>query len=88
MSKVVYKYPVTFGPQIIEMPKDAEILTVQLQRGEPQLWALVDPKLPVKHRLITIVGTGQSVQGNVRYIGTFQLEYGNFVFHAFENDPR
>ena len=39
----IFKYPIPIKDHsILELPKDARILTVQIQRGMPQLWALVD----------------------------------------------
>lgn len=42
--KTIYKYPLDVTDrQVIAMPEDAEILTVQVQNGKPMLWAVVDP---------------------------------------------
>ncbi len=44
MTKNIFKYTLHLNDSIkIKMPVGAEILTVQLQYGKPQLWALVDP---------------------------------------------
>jgi hypothetical protein len=66
------------------MPEGAEILTVQMQNGEPCLWALVDAHLPTTNRKILIRGTGHDASGVGRYISTFQMKGGALVFHAFE----
>lgn len=73
--------------QTILMPEGAKILTVQVQDGNPQLWALCQENsdVPKQKREIAIYGTGNPVpEPNGTYISSFQLEGGAFVFHAFE----
>ena len=92
MSVTIWKYPVSCtGDFVLEMPKGAQILTVQTQGGEPQLWVLVDPdeKEMVRVRFL-LLATGQPVEGTVKKfigkwarVGTFQLEGGKLVFHLF-----
>ena len=70
------------------MPVGAVVLTVQLQRGKPQLWAKVDPTAPKERRTFAVLGTGYEV-GAARsdewiYCGTFQLHEGALVFHVFD----
>lgn len=89
--KTIYKY--TLEPsgfpsvQDIQMPDLSELLTVQVQLGRPQLWALVDPSRPLRTRKIEVFGTGEDIESDGvhrKYIGTFQLEGGGLVFHVFE----
>jgi hypothetical protein len=83
--KKIWKWTLQPGKTTIEMPKDAEILTVQTQFHEPQLWALVDPGNNIEIREFITVGTGHSIEKELgKYIGTFQLHNGSLVFHAFE----
>lgn len=85
--KRIFKYPLKVTDlQKISMPKDSTLLTVQVQKGIPCLWALVDMDKETEKRLIGIIGTGNPVPENVlRYIGTFQaLENNWFVGHVFE----
>lgn len=85
MTRCVYKYPIVLAAEaFVELPFRAEILTAQLQRHELCLWALVDPDEPMRRRFLTIVGTGSPVEGDVRYISTFQMNGGEYVFHVFE----
>ncbi len=71
--------------QIIYMPLGAEILTVQTQCGQPQLWALCDENAPVRPRRIAMYGTGNPINKHPGiYIATFQVDSGALVFHAFE----
>jgi hypothetical protein len=82
----IWKYPLEVTDyQDIEMPQDAEILTVQVQRGTPCLWALVNPDKPREARRIFTVGTGHDARHIVgwHYVGTYQLHMGRLVFHVF-----
>lgn len=41
-TRQIWKYPVHLTGEFgAHMPQDAEILTVQVQHGQPQMWALV-----------------------------------------------
>jgi len=70
------------------MPKDAEILTIQTQRDKPYIWALVNPENEKELRHFEIYGTGHDINDeegiNRKYINTFQLYNGSYVFHLFE----
>jgi hypothetical protein len=86
MEKKIYKYQLGFTDvQIIDMPADAQILTVQVQNEVPCIWAMVNPGAPVMKRTIETIGTGHDVHITGRsYIGTYQLRSGALVFHVFE----
>lgn len=83
--KTIYKFQLK--PAITEhsLHSGAEILTVQVQRGEPYIWVLMNPameKVKVKFR---VYPTGASMEENPgKYIGTFQLEDLGLVFHVYE----
>lgn len=67
------------------MPIGAEILSVQVQRGNPHMWALVDPEAPCEVRTFRILGTGYIELGAPgQHLGSFQLNDGALVFHVFE----
>lgn len=72
--------------QNIVVPLGADILTVQLQKGQPTVWFICDDTTPMKSfKTINIYGTGQPLPNEPgRYIATFQLQDGDLVFHAFE----
>ena len=86
--KRVYKYAIPVGDfRDVALPEGAEILTVQVQHDEPQLWAVVDPEAPLVTRRFRLLGTGHSTDNDVgrhNYIGTYQLHDGGLVFHLFE----
>lgn len=71
----------------IDLPQDAKILTVQSQNNKPQIWALVDSENPKETRNFSVVATGGRInkeKEKLNYIGTFQMDEGNFVGHVFE----
>lgn len=95
MSKrAVWKFPLgewETGMFSAEMPKFAEVLSLQVQRNDLCMWVLVDPDMPPEQRHFVIVGTGNEVtsgdgQGlaSDNFVGTFQMYGGGLVFHVFE----
>lgn len=85
----VYKYPIPSIQDVVRMmmPKDAKVLTVQVQNGTPCIWAAVDPsQLYLETRLFRIAGTGHEIEDDIvdDYVGTFQMYDGKLVFHLFE----
>ena len=89
----IFKYPLPIKDDAeIQIPRGAQILTVQTQKGEPYIWALVETDAELTTRRLCVRGTGHTFKGNEgRYIGRFQLENGTLVFHVFEarkNEPR
>lgn len=88
MSVTVWKYPLrTRGaPQMLDLPQGAQVLTVQLQNGEPMPWVLIpDPAAETQPRQFLITGTGYEMlidPACLAYINTFQMSV--YVFHVFE----
>ena len=84
----VWKYPVKVDDRFsVEMPKGAEVLHVDLQRGGVFMWARVDPAAPPEIRSFRLAGTGHELAGDVgRHVGSFMLAGGGLVFHVFEAD--
>lgn len=83
MKKEIWKYTIDGIMNEIKMPMDAQVLTVQIQNGQPQIWALVNPQNETEIRTFTIVGTGNPFDStNTKYVGTFQDVL--FVWHLFE----
>lgn len=69
--------------QLITIAKDAEILTIQLLRGAPVLYARTDPENPQVQRGINIAFSGPTLEGNIgKYITT--LEAAGVVAHFFD----
>lgn len=88
MKKQIWKFEITSKYTVIEMPNDAEILTVQTQNEKPCIWALVNPKNETETRFFETYGTGHEIECDMgvkrKYINTFQLNGGVLVFHLFE----
>jgi len=84
---IIWKYTLNMlDQQRISMPKNSKILTVQTQNDIPQIWVLVDQTEELTEvRTIGIHGTGNPIPDNPGiYIGTFQIHYGQLVFHVFD----
>jgi xylose isomerase len=92
--KVVYKYKIPLEEVFfLELPKDAQILSFQMQYDIPTIWALVD-RYSLDHenekRTFTFVGTGHmlpdviSPNASLQYVGTAMMHGGQFVWHLFE----
>lgn len=84
-DKEIWKFSlqITRRLQGVSIPRGAEILSVQEQRGSVCLWALCDPDEPPVQRYFSIVGTGHKFDPRARkYLGTAQI--GEFVWHVFE----
>lgn len=84
--KTIYKYQLKIADyQEIKMPCYAKILTVKLQNGIPNIWALVDPETSsLFTRKIRMAGTGHPVEDDAEYIGTILIHSDTLVFHIFE----
>lgn len=82
---VIYKYPVQPGEFRAVMPDGSHVVSVQVQAGKPQMWAMVDPNRKPVARRFRAVGTGESFESGWSYVGTFQLDEGSLVFHLLED---
>lgn len=84
----IWKYTLNPGRTILEIPAGGQVLSVQMQYGEPRIWVLVDPDAKPEVREFTVYGTGHPVAddpGRQRtYIGTVQMSGGNLIDHVFE----
>lgn len=79
----IYKYHCPIDDSLdIYMPSMAKVLCVQMQKGEPYIWAAVDTNDLDKVRTFIWKGTGHDIKGLHKYVGTVQD--GNLVFHLFE----
>jgi len=89
MNKKVFKYVLRMDDKItLNLPKGAEVLTVQTQYDQPCLWALVDPFAMKEKRIFRLAGTGHPIvfdmDSDYKYINTFQMNGGLLIFHLFE----
>ena len=89
MSKVVWKYPLELiYEQLIDLPVDTQILSVQMQNETPTIWALVDSERPKASCRIRIAGTGHELTtadlpDDADFLGTIQFSEGQLVFHIW-----
>lgn len=79
MNTHIFKYPIKSGSLFV--PKNAEFLSVQMQRNEITSWWMVDPEALPEEILISVVGTGHPIRDEGRFLGTVQD--GSFVWHIF-----
>lgn len=84
--KTIWKFEIDPIKKILEIPKDAKILSTQVQNDNLVLWALVDPENTVEKKEILIFETGHYIDEslNIKFIDTFQVYDGQLVFHVFE----
>lgn len=83
----IYKYPIPVsGEFILDLPKGSKPLCVQIQQGQPQMWAAIDPMAPLVKHLFQLCGTGHDREdiNPFTYLGTFQVQGGTLVFHVFD----
>jgi hypothetical protein len=80
----IYKYELTLkDEQVLSLPADSEILSIQAQGVAVFAWVSVDTSKPERDRKIFIVGTGDPVDTKgIKYISTVQV--GPMVWHFFE----
>ncbi len=87
MTKVVWKYTLAETAECtIDIPLNAEILTVKRQDTNICLWALVDSDTQKIKRHFRVYGTGEPIRdSNIRYVGTATFFQNNdLVLHVFE----
>ena len=81
----VWKFPLSIiDNQLVKMPTGSRLLSVQLQQGEPMLWAIVEETAQSIDRHIKIIGTGHRANHVLddAFVGTIQI--GSLVFHVFD----
>jgi hypothetical protein len=89
---VIYKFPVTVGHGefTIEMPENAMILDIQVQREEryevavltPMIWVSCRRDVPLKTRKFRILFTGEDHEDEWIYLKTVQM--ASLVLHFFK----
>ncbi len=88
--KRVFKYSFLIDDTFkLLLPKDAEILSVQVQNDWPQMWVLVyDANITnLEYRYFRLAGTAHVIEEAIKtFIGTFQMQKGALVYHLFEVD--
>lgn len=84
----IYKYRFDIADEFaIHMPKGAKIIHVDVQKGVPCMWAIIDPFADREPRKFRVIGTGHEHSGQLflmQHIATFQMP--PFVWHLFADD--
>ena len=82
----IHKFPIDIcDNQVVEMPVGAQVLSAELQRGSPCLWALIDTDKELTPRRITIRGTGHCcTPSDGRFINTIMMARESLVWHVFD----
>jgi|GEM_PF-3949743 len=96
MERVIWKWTVERGTKrhfTLEMPENPQIMTCQVQTqvidGREQetlvVWAFVNPTARKENVRFQVVDTGLTTDGLLdwAYVGTFQLNGGDYVGHLF-----
>lgn len=82
----IHKYQFQIADKVIvQMPKGAKVLSVQLQNGVPTIWARVVTDMENESREFRVYGTGHeidtfAIQGT--HLATIQ--HHGLVWHIFE----
>ncbi len=84
-SQVIWKFELPVEDNIVvRMPDGAQIISVDVQREIPCLWAIVDPAAALVDRNFVLRGTGHELGIVGGHVGSFLLYSGAIVFHLFE----
>jgi hypothetical protein len=92
-TKSIWKFAVRVTERFkVEMQTGAKVLCVQMQRGQPCMWAEVDTSVKnLEAKFFSVFGTGWPISNDYKgkYIGTFQVdsEAMPLVFHLYEDLP-
>jgi len=86
MKLKVFKYPLNMdGDTTLELPRNAQILSVGAQNSQLYLWALVDTEIGViESRCFSSLGTGWPITKPGKFIGTVFFFEGRLILHVFE----
>ena len=87
MEKSIFKFRLEIvDDQSIEMREEADILSVGLQRGILNVWAMVDPSADMELRHFVIFGTGNpAFDENINFLETVHDYSNGLVWHVFEH---
>ncbi len=86
MKCTIWKFALKpLSEQSIEMPENAQIISIQMQASLPYIWAIVNPVNQKKKRVFHTFGTGTVIpEADRNYIGTYKSQDDVLVFHVFE----
>ncbi len=86
--RTIHKFVLVPGNETrIKLPRSAKVLAVQVQYGNPQVWVELDTAIQGdwETRSFFVFGTGHQIPDHFQgqYVGTFQLDNGELVFHVY-----
>lgn len=92
MKQSIWKFSLEVTDmQVISMPVNSRILSVQSQNDKPCIWAICNTETKeMEERMFQVYGTCNPFYEGIhfgkeqQFIGTFQLMNGSFVGHLFE----
>ena len=90
MKRRILKFQIkTYGETTIEVSGIGKILHVGVQRGNPFVWVEVNEYILQKEtKRIRVFHTGEDIpeelHNKTKYIGTFLLDEGCYVGHAYQ----
>lgn len=80
----VWKFEIEPSKELVEMPQNAEILSVAFQENMLFVWARVDVAAPLEKRTLIVRGTGHDMPtASLWFLGTAHKD--GLVFHVFED---
>jgi len=82
MAKTIWKFEIPDSRSLIDMPVGAQVIRVAKQGAADCIWAIVESDNALEKRLFALIGTGQVIPPDGRYLGTW--DDGPFVWHLFE----
>ncbi len=69
----------------LDLPNGAQVLKVDVQNNEVQLWGLIDPSVELQTRWFRFAGHPiDQNMAELKHISTFFMHEGALVFHVFE----
>lgn len=96
-NMVIHKFRVAQIPMaylrfVLPMEKEARVLSLQVQKGAPTIWAETPDRDHGIHsieevqnlRVFQWVPTGDMVPRGCEYVGTLQFLEGELVYHLYE----
>lgn len=89
-QKTIWKFQLSYGDNILLLPKESEVLHVDSQNDIVCLWVLVDPYADIISRTFVVVGTGSCIPDwdQLNHIGSLKLNNDSLIFHVFEKRSR
>lgn len=84
--KTIHKYELhqLFDMIVLKTDYVERWLSVDVQRGQPVAWAVVDTDRPQESHTLHVRGTGHPMTGEEgNFLGTIQLDDGSLIFHIF-----